>query len=183
MNRRQALHTMMGALGLVSATQVFGASAFLSGALPTAVQPVLAKQEVALLSELGETILPTTEDSPGARAAGIGAFMQTMVSGYYTPAEQQVFLRGLADLQQRSQAQFNTDARSLTPGQREQLLLALEQDSDADYYRMIKQLTIWGYFASEVGAKQALRFAPIPGRYEGDVKIDPGTRAWANLLP
>ncbi len=183
MNRRQALQTMMGALGLASATQVFGATAFLSGALPAAVRPVLAEQEVAILSELGETILPATEDSPGAKAAGIGAFMQAMVSGYYTVAEQQIFLRGLADLQQQSQDRFGANVLLLTPEQREQLLVALEQDEEATHYRMIKQLTVWGYFSSEVGVKQALRFAPIPGRHDGDVKIEPGTRAWANLLP
>ncbi|WP_341938982.1 gluconate 2-dehydrogenase subunit 3 family protein [Marinimicrobium sp. C2-29] len=182
MNRRQALHTMMGALGLASATQVFGATAFLGGALPAAVRPVLADKELAVLSELGETILPKTEDSPGAKAAGIAAFMQTMVSGYYTATEQQIFLEGLARLQDQCGIQFSTTVLLLTPGQREQFLLSLEKDNEATYYRMIKQLTVWGYFSSETGVKTALRFAPIPGHYNGDVSIKPGTRAWANLL-
>ena len=45
---------------------------------------------------------------------------------------------------------------------------------------MLKQLTLWGYFSSEVGAKQALAYLPVPGRYEGCLTIDQATtKAWA----
>lgn len=182
MNRRQALQTMMGALGLFSVSQVVGAEAFLSAAHSAVVRPVLSRSEVAVLNELGETILPATDASLGAKAAGIGEFMQAMVSGHYALSEQQIFLRGLADLARRSERMFQTDVRDLSTGQWIQLVQVLEQDGQAGYYQMIKQLTVWGYFASEVGAKQALRYVPIPGRYDGDVNIEPGTKAWANLL-
>src|SRR5690606_35244285 len=99
-------------------------------------------------------------------------FMQEMVSDYYALEEQQVFLEGLGQLRH---------FLDLNPRDREELLLTLEQDSEAVYYQMIKQLTLWGYFSSEVGVKQALRFAPVPGRYDGEVKIEPGTKAWANI--
>jgi len=182
MNRRAALKLMMGALGLTSTAQVFGAQAFLGSVLSSA-NPVLLEGELELLDEVGETILPATDDSPGAKAVGIGRFMQAMVSDYYDTGEQQLFLLGLGRLDQLTRDRHGKNFPALGAQQREALLLELEQDESADYYRMIKQLTVWGYFSSEVGTKQALRYAPIPGRYDGNVKIEPGERAWAELLP
>lgn len=174
---------MMGALGLASASQVFGASAFLAGAPPAAGSLLLAKSDLQLVEEVADTILPTTESSPGAKAAGIGAFMQDIVSHYYGPADQKQFLDGLAELREYAQKHAGSGFIELAPKQREALLLELENaDETPPYYRMIKQLSVWGYFSSEVGTKQALRFLPIPGRYDGEVKIEPGTKAWANLL-
>jgi len=43
----------------------------------------------------------------------------------------------------------------------------------------LKQLTIWGYFTSEVGATKALRYNPIPGRYDACIDYKPGDKAWA----
>ena len=47
------------------------------------------------------------------------------------------------------------------------------------YFTMIKQLTLWGYFSSEIGATQALRYVAIPGKYEGCVPYKKGDKAWA----
>jgi hypothetical protein len=44
---------------------------------------------------------------------------------------------------------------------------------------MLKQLTLWGYFTSEVGAKQALAYLPVPGRYEGCVTVAADAKPWA----
>lgn len=182
MNRRAALKMMMGALGLTATAQVFGAPAFFGSVLSSA-RPVLLEDELALLDEIGETIIPATDDAPGAKAVGIGRFMQAMVSDYYDTGEQQRFLLGLGRLDQLTRERYGKPFPTLGVQDREALLLELEEDDSADYYRMIKQLTVWGYFSSEVGTKQALRYAPIPGRYDGNVKIEPGQRAWADLLP
>lgn len=189
MNRRQALITMMGAMGLAT-TEVFGASALLAkepskGASESSANrsTTLSDGQIRLLNEVGETILPETPESPGAKAINIGQFMNEIVRDFYTREEQQVFVQGLGQLQQRSNAEFSRDFVDLNMQERQQLLLALEKDADADYYQMMKQLTVWGYFSSQAGASKALRYAPIPGRYDGEVKIKPGTKAWANLLP
>ena len=130
---------------------------------------------------MAETIIPTTDGSPGARASGIGAFFQEMITDYYSAEEQRIVLAGLGEFRSLVAATGKKHFGELDGSRREALLLALEVDADAAYYRMIKQLTVWGYFSSEVGVKQALRFAPIPGRYDGDVKIKPGARAWADI--
>lgn len=47
------------------------------------------------------------------------------------------------------------------------------------YFSLMKQLTLLGYFTSEVGATQALRYVPVPGKYEGCISYKKGDRAWA----
>jgi hypothetical protein len=44
---------------------------------------------------------------------------------------------------------------------------------------MMKELTLWGFFSSEIGATQALRYVAIPGRYEGCIPYKKGDKAWA----
>ena len=50
------------------------------------------------------------------------------------------------------------------------------------FYTMFKQLTIWGYFTSEIGQTKALRYNPIPGGFNGIVDYKPGDRAWVGPL-
>jgi hypothetical protein len=47
------------------------------------------------------------------------------------------------------------------------------------YYTMIKQLTLFGYFTSETGMKQTLRYLPVPGKYDGAFPYKKGDKAWA----
>lgn len=47
------------------------------------------------------------------------------------------------------------------------------------YYIQMKQLTLLGYFTSKEGATQALRYLPVPGRYDGSFPYKKGDKAWA----
>ncbi|WP_435353587.1 gluconate 2-dehydrogenase subunit 3 family protein [Emticicia sp. SJ17W-69] len=47
------------------------------------------------------------------------------------------------------------------------------------FFKIIKELTLLGYFTSEVGATQSLAYLAVPGKYEGCVKMTPGQKAWA----
>lgn len=53
-----------------------------------------------------------------------------------------------------------------------------KEEMPAHYYTMMKQLTLLGYFTSEPGCKQAQRFNPIPGRYEGCIPYAAGDKAY-----
>src|SRR6266487_2737710 len=58
-------------------------------------------QDVALLDEVAETILPETK-TPGAKAAHVGAFMALMVTDTYEDRERQIFRAGMRQLEQAS---------------------------------------------------------------------------------
>ena len=58
-------------------------------------------------------------------------------------------------------------------------MLTVATKKDRPFFRLMKQLTVAGYFTSEIGATKALEYVPIPGRFEGDVLMQPGQKAWA----
>jgi Gluconate 2-dehydrogenase subunit 3 len=48
-----------------------------------------------------------------------------------------------------------------------------------NYFIMMKQLTLWGYFTSKEGATMALRYVAVPGHYDGCIDYKKGDKAWA----
>jgi hypothetical protein len=56
---------------------------------------------------------------------------------------------------------------------------AITADAPAHYFRMMKELTLLGYFTSEIGYNQAQRYAETPGRFDPCIPYQPGERAWA----
>jgi hypothetical protein len=53
------------------------------------------------------------------------------------------------------------------------------EDAPAHYFRMMKELALLGYFTSEIGYTQAMRYRETPGRYDPDVPHAPGDKSWA----
>lgn len=178
MNRRDALKSISVMLGAA----VIGSQRFLVGQV-NADAEVFAKRftavDVAFLDEVGETILPATDDSLGAKAAEIGAFMREIVSTTYSDADRGVFLAGIGKLDAFSRERTERGFMELRPEERFGLLLELEKGETPRYYSMMKQLTLWGYFSSEIGATQALNHLPVPGRWDPCIKVGPDTKAWS----
>lgn len=145
------------------------------------------KKQVRLLNEIADTIIPDT-NTPGAKAAKVGQFMAVIVSDCYEPEEQKRFMEGLVTLQAASEKANGSTFQKSTPAQRTTLLNALDKEQleyqkrkksgePNHYFRVIKDLVLWGYFSSEIGATQALRYVEIPGRYE-TIEYKKGDRAW-----
>ena len=183
MNRRKALELTSTLLGGV----VLGSEVFLSGCRnPQKGETQFSSGDITLLDEIGETILPETPDSPGAKAARIGDFMTSIVNDCYDEKERQAFLDGLYTLKSRVRSAYDADFTELPESDRIAFLAALDREANEQtgdiphYFGMMKQLTLWGYFTSEPGATQALRYNPVPGRYEGCVPYQEGEKAWAS---
>ncbi|GAC1588317.1 MAG: gluconate 2-dehydrogenase subunit 3 family protein [Hymenobacter sp.] len=160
-----------------------------AGAPAVEEKAFLNPSQVSFLDEVGETILPATQ-SPGAKAAQVGSFMSVMVRDCYTPADQKIFLNGLTQLDEACKKQHGKGFMACDAAQRTAFLTALDaeqkaftknqrKDDPSHYFRMMKQLTLLGFFTSEVGATKALRYLPVPGRYDGNVPYKKGDKAWA----
>ncbi|HWA24145.1 MAG TPA: gluconate 2-dehydrogenase subunit 3 family protein [Lacunisphaera sp.] len=186
LSRREAL----ARLALVMGGAVIGADVFLRGAPLEGkiVSANFSSADILLLDEIGETIIPTT-DTPGAKAVGIGGFMAMMVNDCYDDAHHAAFMAGLVKVNAASRRRFNQDFMAITPQERTTLLNEIDAEQrqhtanksaaePAHYFRMMKQLTLLGYFTSEVGASKTLRFVEVPGSYDGNAVYRKGDRAW-----
>jgi hypothetical protein len=57
---------------------------------------------------------------------------------------------------------------------------ANKPDASTHYFRMMKELTLLGYFTSEIGCTQAQRYVESPGRFEACLPYKAGERSWAS---
>ena len=129
------------------------------------------------IDAIAELIMPAT-DTPGARAAGVPAFIEVIVGEWYHDDERAAFLRGLADVDGRSQADFQRTFVELAEPQQAAILTGLDAESRAmprgappHFFSRIKDLTLFGYYTSEVGARQELGEVFMPGRYDGAAPV------------
>ncbi len=58
-------------------------------------------------------------------------------------------------------------------------LAAKDPDNKHYFFAIARDLTLLGYFTSEIGATQAYEYIDIPGRYDGCVDLKPGQRVYA----
>lgn len=163
MNRRESIQ----ATATLFFAGFIGAEAFLSACQASDNRISFSKEERIQLGEISEIIIPTTKKSPGAKAAKIVDFMQKIVSDCYSLDEQKVFMEGLASIPKefltyspQQKWNFVLDIDNAASGLKNQI-------GQAHYFTMIKELTTWGYFTSEVGLTQELGYNPIPGKYVG----------------
>ncbi|TKC04423.1 gluconate 2-dehydrogenase subunit 3 family protein [Pedobacter frigoris] len=47
------------------------------------------------------------------------------------------------------------------------------------FFAIVRDLTLLGYFTSEIGCTKAYQYIQVPGRYDGCVDLKPGQRVWA----
>jgi hypothetical protein len=184
--RREAIRRVSALFG---GAVLIGQSAWLAGCATFGSQRLFAESDIALLDEIADTILPETK-TPGAKAAGVGPFMAMMVEEAYDPREQAVFRGGIETLERESRLQNGGGFMASSPVQRLALLERLDleaieymrqpgAEARPHYFRMIKELTLLGYFTSEIGYTQAMRYAETPGRYEPSIPYAAGDKAWA----
>jgi hypothetical protein len=186
--RREAIRRVSALLG---GAALIGQSAWLAGCSTghSASRAPFSDSDVGLLDEIADTILPETK-TPGAKAAGVGPFIAMMVADTYDPREQRVFLDGIETLERESRKQNGSGFMASSPAQRLALLERLDREaieymrspSAAErphYFRMIKELTLLGYFTSEIGYTQAQRYVETPGRFEPCITYTAGDKAWA----
>lgn len=85
------------------------------------------------------------------------------------------------ELNRRAKADFQT----LETTQQRALLTALDAEAFApgareNGWRLIKGLILLGYYTSEEGAANELRYELTPGRWEPDMPLKRGDRAWSS---
>jgi hypothetical protein len=116
--------------------------------------------------------------------------MARIVKDCYTEKDQKIFLDGMQALNEASKKKNGKSYMESTPEQRHDLLVDIDKeqkeytdkkkkDDATHYFRMMKELTLWGYFTSEPGATKALRYVAVPGKWVGCTDYKKGDKAWA----
>ncbi len=151
-----------------------------------------------IVTAMAEAIMPRT-DTPGAIDARVPAFLELMVANWLNDEERAIFNAGLQDVETRIPAEFGKSFNLLGAQEQLQILEALEDAasdspwyefgnvqreyiSDAPFICQLKELTVWGFFTSEEGGSQVLRYDPMPMHFNGDTPLAPDDNSWTTPL-
>ncbi len=187
MNRREVLKRvafLMG--GTVSAAGILAIEKGYSAATSAGRKPsILSPPQMAVVSAVAEIMIPRT-DTPGAIDVGVPAFIDLMLKDVYAPKDRTRYLAGLVGFQATAQAEQGKGFVALESAQQIALVRKCHDAAVADEQRlyrphtapprpfilMTKELTLLGFFTSQVGATQVLQYVAVPGSYHGCVPVE-----------
>lgn len=204
MNRRQMLMRSVAVLGTALSASVL--QGVLAGSYASessgenSQTSIFNDPQRQLVADLAEAVLPKTH-TPGAIEVGVPQFIEHIVAEWYTEKERNIFLAGLKETEQRSSRKWGQPFHQISSDQKNTLLREMEQESilwqqlnassatqnaaaidsaegDAPFFAKLKELTITGYFTSEIVATEVLSYNPMPGYYDGDYPYQDVGTTW-----
>ncbi len=201
MNRRNAiaqLSLLMGGTLSLPTVQAMSRLEKRGIATPTNSSFALTNEQRSLMAEVAEQIIPKT-DTPGAIEAGVPAFIEMMVQDCYRQPEQQSFMAGIEQLQQQNFLSKTGDEKvdmlkkleadtkeQMKSYQVKQTKMGDNEDKEVmklqlkglPFWRLMKELTLLGYYTSEKGLTANFEYLPVPGKFEV-IKLKPGQKLFA----
>lgn len=151
---------------------------------------ILQANQLNLVAQLAELIIPQT-DTAGALQAGVPACIDHLVASVFGHVHQSRFIKGLDTLLQTLATRFNTTITQAQPPVLVTFIDWLEQhtfidkqaDAIADAYRELKELVVFSYYTSEVGATKELHYQAVPGKYISCAPLEQIGKTWATANP
>lgn len=190
LSRRQAVHRLSLLVGGALSAPTLGALLAGCRATPTASEwtpRILDPERLDVLTLAVDRIIPAT-DTPGASEVGVPAFIDRLLADWMDPEDRDRFVAGLDALAAGGPETSGMAFRDATPEERDALLSRLDveavraREEEADplpFFATLKEWTLVGYYTSEAGATEELRWMAIPGRYQGDIPLGEVGRTWA----
>ena len=168
----------------ITRRKVFGGAALLALALGVPVGAFAANQVTAsphqlLLRHVCQIVIPRT-DTPGAGDTGVAEFVVLACAHGLEGATNE----HLAWLDHA----VGKDFTSLNVAKQAEIVGALDRAAfpagpppqSPSPWRTIKALILTGYYTSETGASKELQYELVPGRFDADLPLHPGDRAWSS---
>lgn len=164
----------------------------------TASSSFFSDPQRKIIAAMTEVVMPRT-DTPGAIDAGVPGFIELMAADWFNDEERAIFLAGLADIEARIPVEYGASFDQLDSAQQLEVMEKMEDEasdsswydfanvqrdfiSDAPFICQIKELSIWGFFTSEVGGSQVLRYSAMPMYFDGDVPLSPDDSSWLGRI-
>lgn len=201
MNRREALNRvtlLMG--GVLSGPTLMAMKQWENPAAFTPNPIRFSASQKSVIAEVAEMIIPRT-NTPGAKDAGVPEFIEMMLNDCYALPEHTSFKKGIdqlleaAFLNQSEQQRTTTlkgveqqtktlmetfNVRQSKMGDNEDKLLMDNEALGLPFWRLMKELTLLGYYTSEVGLNASYEYVPVPGKFEV-IKLKPNQKVFAYL--
>jgi carboxypeptidase C (cathepsin A) len=146
---------------------------------------VFNQAQLQLLKEICAIVIPKTE-TLGAAEVDTHGFIDNQLFHCFEQNEQSQIINVLTLVENIATTHYASTFVGLASTVKFQLLTDLDrgknhfdQQQRADFKRL-KQLICFGYYTSEVGASQELRYVAIPGGFKGSIKYKLGDATWGS---
>ena len=143
------------------------------------------EDQAVLVADICDIILPKTS-TPGALDVGVDVFVDHIVGSCLSPEEQAIFSDGLIEVEAESNKLEGKNFSSLSNESKAKVLQILEAKTNIEeydphvsgkpFFTKIKELTLLGYFTSEIVMTQHLDYVPIPTKLEGCNELKEGQK-------
>ncbi len=188
MHRRQALRLLASAAALpLLSREAFSLFQEVHDQLPAqTVLKTLNPHQNDTVTTIAEIIIPQT-NTPGAKAARVNEFIDLILTDWYDEEEKSTFMTGLANVDVRTRELHGKDFIQCGEKQQIEILGALDDDMasraedarrrrthppEKNFFFMMKQLTLVGYYTSQIGFEQELHGEIIPSRHAGCAPLE-----------
>ncbi|MET7255016.1 gluconate 2-dehydrogenase subunit 3 family protein [Dyadobacter fermentans] len=201
MNRRTAITHVATMLGGVLSAPTLLAMSRREGHTTSEGFPMefnLTESQKMIVEEVAEMIIPKTA-TPGAKDVGVPTFIVMMLQDCYKTPEHKSFVEGLLYLENKQFLNLSAEQKMAVLKQveidsvEEMKAYQIQQTKMGDnedreqmaaqakglpFWRLMKELTMLGYFTSEQGMKSSFEYVPIPGKLEM-IKMKPNQKSFA----
>jgi gluconate 2-dehydrogenase gamma chain len=143
--------------------------------------PAFSADQFALLEQVCDIIIPPT-DTPGAIAAGVPVFIRDLLANWGSAQSRADIAGVLEAIEQRTWAEHGSGFLELPGTLRLELMRAHDAHCVTGHdpaYRKFKHMVLLGYYHSEIGATQELRFELVPGAWRSCLPLNEVGRASA----
>ncbi len=171
----------------VQLATTFGLSLTVPGLAAKSPAAPPAADDWTLIGEVSELIIPTT-DTGGALAAGVPDFVKLMLADWFSDSERENFISGMREFAAGAIEKYGRKFAELTASQKDQyfgeLLAKAEGGATSPrtpFVVLMKRLTIFGYYTSELGATTELHQQVATAEYDPAAVVKPGDRADSGL--
>lgn len=158
----------------------------------------LTEQQKKIVAEVAEMIIPKT-DTVGAKDVDVPAFIEMMLKDCYGQPEHLSFIEGVTALEQVQFLEMDASKRTETLKKveaetkimmraREVKQTKMGDNDDKEvmkatakglpFWRLMKELTLLGYFTSKEGIHASFEYVQIPSKLEL-IKLKPNQKAYA----
>ncbi|MBB5638984.1 hypothetical protein HDF26_001228 [Pedobacter cryoconitis] len=193
MKRREALKNVALLLGGALSATTMGVLFESFTVLPELGERIsFSPEDRKLLADFADVVIPATKGSAGAKLAGLGKFIPMMIADCYPEKQRLAFYQGLLEFRKKALHDYKKDFSVMTiaeknryAGDIRQIVIAERTNRTEDssplttFFILGRDLTLLGYFSSEIGCTQARAYVQIPGRYDGSAVLKPGQKSWA----
>jgi hypothetical protein len=130
----------------------------------TAPKTFFTREELALVDELAEMIIPTDDHSPGARAAKVAAYIDARLAEAFDPADRTTWRDGLKSIDRLSRDVNGRLFMESAPAERLAVLERVAahetkpEKPEEHFFAELKARVVGAYYTSEIGIAQEMEY-------------------------